>query len=68
MQNWKSVRLEGCRIGLCDFMDYIGSIIFGIFIVISIKMVNITAWSVIIFAADVGPMQFNINNNHGSKL
>ena len=27
----KSVRLEGCRIGMCDFMDYIGSIIFGIF-------------------------------------
>ena len=25
------MRLEGCRIGMCDFMDYIGSIIFGIF-------------------------------------
>ena len=30
-QDWKSVGLEGCRIGICDFMDYIGSIIFGIF-------------------------------------
>ena len=29
--DWKSVRLEGCRIGMCDFMDYIGSIIFRIF-------------------------------------
>ena len=32
-QDWKSVRLEGCRIGMCHFMDYIGSIIFGIFII-----------------------------------
>ena len=41
MKDWKdvglggcrveSVELEGCRIGMCDFMDYIGSIIFGIF-------------------------------------
>ena len=30
--DWKSVKLEGCRIGMCDFMDCIGSIIFGIFI------------------------------------
>ena len=26
------MRLEECRIGTCDFMDYIGSIIFGIFL------------------------------------
>ena len=31
MKDWKSVKLEVCRIGMCDFMDYIGSIIFGIF-------------------------------------
>ena len=30
--DWKSVKLEGCRIGMYDFMDYIGSIIFGIFL------------------------------------
>ena len=35
VQDWKSVRLEGCRIGMCDFMDYIGSIIFGIFCLVS---------------------------------
>ena len=23
----ESVKLEGCRIGMCDFMDYTGSII-----------------------------------------
>ena len=29
VQDWKSLgRKEGCRIGMCDFMDYIGSIIF----------------------------------------
>ena len=34
--DWKSVKLEGCRIGMCDFMDYIGSIIFGIFDIVFI--------------------------------
>ena len=28
VQDWKSVGLEECRIRMCDFMDYIGSIIF----------------------------------------
>ena len=31
VQDWKSVNFEGCSIGMCDFMDYIGSIIFRIF-------------------------------------
>ena len=32
VQDWKSVRLEGCRITMCDFMDYTESIIFRIFV------------------------------------
>ena len=31
VQDWKSVGLEECRIRMCDFMDYIGSIIFLLF-------------------------------------
>ena len=31
MWYWKSVELEESRIRMCDFMDYIGSIIFWIF-------------------------------------
>ena len=35
VKDWKSANFEGC-IGLCDFMDYIGSIFFDFFDAIQI--------------------------------